>query len=458
METRARQVAGWLGRRDRRVWASTALAALAVYLLTAHWQTGQVNDAQAAVWPAWQFVHTGSFDLAGARDLPDNMWFTPLGDRVVCQRMMGVILAGIPFAAVAPWLHAEQVGALAGAAYSAGAVANLHLVLRRLVPGRTALLGAALFACGTPLWTTGAAELWGHGPDAFFISLTLLALQRQRYVLAGLAIAPGVLVRPYLAVSAAVLGLVLAAAHRRPAILVAYGLPAASLVPTMPLWNGWYYGTSNIGGPYQAKIDAAVAPTDSTVAWTFVKDLAGSFLSPEVGLFAYSPVFLLLVLRLVPAWRSAPDWVRASALAGVAYEVLQLRGNRYSGGGAFYSNRLIVELVVFTFPLLVLAVAPLLERGGRWATLVVALGSTSVAVHLFGAFSAYHWRGTVQHWWLWYPWHVAHTWGLGALPLVLTAVAVPVVAVLAQRQHDQQVRVDVPAQRAWLPAEAPARS
>ncbi len=46
--------------------------------------------------------------------------------------------------------------------------------------------------------------------------------------------------------------------------------------------------------------------------------------------------------------------------AGVVYEVLQLKGNGYNGG-SWFGNRLVVEMLVFTLPLLVLAAEEVLR-------------------------------------------------------------------------------------------------
>lgn len=444
-------------RTETRVWGATAGVVWLAYLATAHWNTAQVNDTLAAVLPAWQWVHAGTFDLSTLPDWDHNSWLTHDGERVVSNRMMGVVLAGVPFAALFWWLEPAHVNALAGATYTALAVANVHVLVRTVVPARLALLSTVVLALGSPLWTTAGAELWPHGPDAFWISVSLLAVQRQWYGLAGLALVPAITTRPYLAVSAAVLGLWLAAAHRRAGIAVRLGAPAMLAVPLLLLWNGWYYGQTTLGGGYGGRAQAVLAPPAGDVAAVFLRDLAGALASPETGLFVHAPVALVLLLGLPAAWRSAPSWCHAAAAAGVVYQLLQLRGNRYSGGGGFYSNRLVVELLVFSAPLLALAAHALLRRRTLVAQVLSGAAGASVGLHLFGAMTTYWLDGAEREWWEWQPLVVVQDWGWGSLPLVLAACAIPVLAVLLHRRATAQQPV-IPAQRASAAAEPLVRS
>ena len=89
---------------------------LDVFALTSHWWTGQVNDAVAASWPAWQLAHHGTLDLSGTT-LPPIQGFSSVGTSVVALRTMGVVVAAIPLNLVLFWspLRPEQVGALTAA-------------------------------------------------------------------------------------------------------------------------------------------------------------------------------------------------------------------------------------------------------------------------------------------------------------------------------------------------------
>ena len=69
----------------------------------------------------------------------------------------------------------------------------------------------------------------------------------------------------------------------------------------------------------------------------------------------YSPFLILLIPGLPAAWRKAPAWVRGSAIGGVAYLLLQLKANRYSGGDSFWGYRYPLEMLAASAPLLLLA-------------------------------------------------------------------------------------------------------
>ena len=90
----------------------------------------------------------------------------------------------------------------------------------------------------------------------------------------------------------------------------------------------------------------------------------GFWVSPDRGLFVWTPVVLLLLPALVRSWRSLPDWSRALAMGGLAYTLVQLTFNRFSGGDIFYGYRLGLELLAAVTPALALS-SPALGSLGR---------------------------------------------------------------------------------------------
>jgi hypothetical protein len=84
-------------------------------------------------------------------------------------------------------------------------------------------------------------------------------------------------------------------------------------------------------------------------------DLWGTFLSPSRGLLILSPFLLMLIPGLRAGWRVAPDWVRASAVGGLGYLIMQLSGNRFTGGLGYFGYRVTMEPLVLCTPLLALA-------------------------------------------------------------------------------------------------------
>ncbi|HEX4688379.1 MAG TPA: hypothetical protein VH228_16485 [Nocardioides sp.] len=389
-----------------------------MFLPTAHWWTGQVSDAVGASWPAWQLAHHGTLDLAG-RTLPANVNFLHQpGGMVVAQRTMGVILIAVPVNFLLAWTHwgPEQTGAVTASLTSAIAVANIAVVFRAFTNPRRAVMGALVLAFGTGMWTVASAELWTHGPATMWLSLGLLLLTRDRLLLAGCALSPALLTRPHLAVVSAIVGIWIGLARRSPRATLAIGAPSVLTLGLLVRWNDWYFGTASVGGPYHGAIAAAVRPpTDAAVM--FLTNVAGTVVSGWCGIVWYSPVVLVLAAAVPVGWRQAPDWARASLVAGLVYLAIQLRVDTFTGGGTFYGNRLVLELFVLATPVVMIGYERwAAERPWRTAAVTVA-ASLSIGIYAVGALlPGYRVGGAFSNWTVWYPALVVRAAGsLGAL-------------------------------------------
>lgn len=411
----------------RGTWWGLFLGALVVYVATAHWGSGQITDAIVASWPGWHFVHHGTFDLAGA-DLPQFPGLVEQGDRVIVTRSMGVVLAGVPGSALLAWTgaSAETGGALSAVLMSAAAVANIGLALRSIVPARVALLSSAVLGLGTGMWTIASAELWGHGPDALWLSLAVLAVSRGSWWWAGFAMAPAIMTRPHLALTAAVIGIWLGAARRSLAPVVGVGIPSCLGLVLLQRWNAWYFGQSSVEGAYTYAVDNATrAPTDGLALW--VENIAGTLISPMSGLLLYSPVVVVAAVAVARRGRCAPMWTWALAAGGLAYFLVQMRVSpHFDGGGSYYGNRYTIESLVLTTPLA--AVALYRWAAGLRARILVigAAASSSVGLYLYGAILPYWWVPIRPRssWQVWYPYDVATYAGPAALGAAVAALAV----------------------------------
>ena len=71
------------------------------------------------------------------------------------------------------------------------------------------------------------------------------------------------------------------------------------------------------------------------------------------GLFVWSPFVLILLLGVRTGWRAAPSWARGAAVGGLIYFLIQMKANRYSGGGGFTGYRYPLEPLMAAAPLLV---------------------------------------------------------------------------------------------------------
>jgi len=396
----------WVAARALTCYLVVLLGALAVYLFTAHWVVSQNSDALVASLPSHQLLTSGTLDLRGSYPAGELPGIVEADGRLVVARTLGVVLAGLPGAALLGWTGASAAacGALSAVLWSAAAVANLHLVLRGLVPPAGALIGAATLALGTGLWTIGAAELWAHGPDAFWLSLALVGLSRQRWWLAGVGMGAAIMTRPHLAVAAALLGLWLALALRRWGPLWGIGLPSATGLGLLVAWNDWYYGVPSIGGMYDYALPHATRAVDEGGS-LFLENLAGVLVSPLNGLLVYSPVVAVGLWALAAAGLAGrggrhaldrptkPPWVTAAAVAGLTHLLVQMRiSHSFTGGSSYFGNRYGIETLVLATPLLTVALVHW-ARAGSW-TRIVALtaAGASCAVYGFGAL--------VPRWWM----------------------------------------------------------
>lgn len=431
---------------ERATWLTVFVALLYLYLVTGHWTAVHVNDAIAANWPAWTFVHHGTFFLDHIKHLPRELWFVHSGGHLVSNRMAGVIFIGVPAQAVfALFAHSPNVaGGVTAAVVTAAAVATLAVVLRRVCNSELALAAALCVGAGTAFWTAASSELWTHGPDALWLSLSLLALTRDRYLLCGLALVPALMTRPHLAVVAATLGLLLSWRKRAVRPAIAIGVPSITAMALLVAWNTYYYGSPSIGGGYAGREDALTGQGAGN--WAFVRDIAGTMGSPLRGLLLYTPVAVVGCLCLVLGWRRAPDWARAALLGGVLYEAVQLRLNRYSGGTGFYSNRLIVELLLLAAPLVVLGYQEWRNGGRHRVTLTRALVMASVGIHAVGALFPNSYLLHPQYWTTWGPVAaVRYETGPAIAIIVATVIVGAIVTVWPLRRRTSSTTEPAPA-------------
>jgi alpha-1,2-mannosyltransferase len=422
----------------RAQWIAVFLATAVVYLLTAHWQSGQVSDAIAASWPGWNLAHHGTLFLDDLRYLHDadypegNFAIYPINGHIVASRTMGIILTGVPVHFLLGWtgLGPLQGGALTAALMTAAAMANLSLLLRSIVSVRVALVATAVVAFGTPVWTVASAELWTHGPDLLWLTAGLLAATRGRHWWAGAAFGALFMTRPHVAVIALIVGLGATVETRKARTLLAYAATALAAMLLQLLATQLYYGEASLLGQYEEHV---MVFAKSGSGFT---NLVGALFSPGCGLFLFTPLALIALLVTPVGWRAAPMWTKLSALGGLVYVLLQMKLNTFNGGGGFYGYRLLLEGLVAAVPLWVFC----LDRAWNRAWVRVSTAVTAVAslgIIGFGALLTPYWRGAVGDWDVWYPWHVAKAAGIAGLPAgVIVAAGIGVGLLLLRRTQE----------------------
>ena len=393
----------------RSTWLLAFLSCAMVYAATAHWYGITNIDTVGAAWPGWELVHHGRFWLEAEPHLPSIPWFEMHGGHLVSNRMAGVVLVGVPAQVALAGFDLSPVtpAILTAVVVSAAAMANLVVLLRRQgAEARTALAAAAAVALGTGMWSNAAAELWAHGPDALWLTLTMLALQRDRLWLAGLALSPALWTRPHLALVAAAIGVWLAVSSRSLAPALKIGIPTGAALGGLVLWNRWLFGSTSIGGAYEGHT-GALAATGSSGLRDFADSAAGSLFSPLHGALVYSPFLVVGLAAMVVGLRDCPSWMRACAAGGLGYQIVQWKVSGFTGGTGLYSYRLPLEVIVLCIPAAVLGYQRLRAGRGwvRWVTRSCI--GVSIAVHVIGVF---WYRPLIDGEQVLDPWR---TWGTG---------------------------------------------
>lgn len=393
---------GWLpGRRLPTGLLVTAGLGIAYLATIARGALGTVNhDSSAAALAAWRLGRHGDLWLDAYAGW--SPWLVPAGEHVVSNRFPGVIGWYAPFYALLgrdaePTLLPAAVGA---AVATTLAMAVLYRVLRDLTRPAVAAFATVLAGLGSATWTVSADQPWGHGPAQLWLLLALRGLQRGHPAWAGLALGLAVLTRPHLALAAAVLGVAAAWALRslRPAVAVAAGSGAGLLA--LGAYNVAVFGSVSLRGGYDAAILDGVGQSG------FLVNVAGTLASPQRGVLFVMPFVALLLPGLGRAWRGAGWLVRSAAVAGLAYAVVQLALNRFSGGVGFYGNRLMLEPLTLAAPLLVASYLAWVHPHPARRAAFAALATLTVAGHAVPAVSNL-------------PSYVANPWGPAQLTIDL---------------------------------------
>jgi hypothetical protein len=343
----------------------------------------QSIDSIAAAWPGWELAHHGNVWLEHIPNLPPLPWFTTVHGHLVSNRTPGVILAGLPlqlllmpFASVGPL----YVATLTAVIVTAAAMSNLALLSTRLGATPRWAAGAALLAgLGTGFWNNGSGELWPHGPDALWLSLAALALCRDQWWRAGVALGAAVLTRPHLALVVAALAVTLLGRRHalRPALRLS--LPTGAALLVLIVWNAVVFHAPGITGGYaEQRVNADHLTWGDTAT-----HVVGTLVSPLRGVLVFSPFVLPLLVLLWRQRRALPDWTIGLSVGAALYQCAQWRLTSFEGGTGFYGYRYFLEPFVLLFPA---AVAAALRDPRRLDVILRVLAGFSVAVTAVGAF------------------------------------------------------------------------
>jgi hypothetical protein len=242
-------------------------------------------------------------------------------------------------------------GALVAALVTGAACGVMFLCLSRLTDERSALGGAMVLAFATGSWAVSSQALWRHGPTMLWVALGVLWATPMPSWRAGAAWIPAILTRPQSVVIPAALEGYQAIKLRRLPPLPQTVAPLFGLV-ILVVYNRLVFGSWSLLGGF-AEGWSARDPGLDVPGW--LANIAFALVHPTRGLLSISPFLLILTLGLPTAWRTAPSWVKAAALGGAGYFLLQYYLQGYAGGDRYFGYRYPLEALVAWTPLLFLS-------------------------------------------------------------------------------------------------------
>jgi len=250
-------------------------------------------------------------------------------------------------------LNLGFIARMISAGIAALAVSTFYLVVIRFVPRKTAIISTLIFAFATSTWSIGSQALWQHGMIELLLLLILYAIIRNEehpspawFIIAGILSGLLVFCRPPDALLLIpVLGYVVLMNRK---YLVHYCIPAVLSGLPFLAYNWYFFG--NVFGGYVQNLDKFDLSIHA------ISNYAGLLLSPNKGLFIFSPVLILAIFGYFRL--GAPEDNRITRIFQWFGPVLILETIVYCffsdwGGGYSYGPRYMTGLL----PLLCIYVA-----------------------------------------------------------------------------------------------------
>jgi hypothetical protein len=276
--------------------------------------------------------------------------------------------AAVPYDDVRARVVITAMERIAAATLTALSATLLFMILRRLTTWRAALALTLVYGVGTSTWSIASQALWPHALAELClvaISAVLLHPRPSRWALAAAGIATAMMVvnRPQMVVFAAPAFLFVAFYRRRDVLaFIAVPLLAALLLvaynsAVFGRATGGYGGFAHFGG-------------------SLFTGIAGLLVSPNRGLFIYTPIMLFAVWGAIEVWRrqTAPPWVRWLTIAVVLHILFYAKFKEWWAGYAFgprYFTDVLPALTIF----LVYGLVPL------WRHRVVRIAAVILVVY-----------------------------------------------------------------------------
>jgi len=281
-------------------------------------------------------------------------------------------------------LVARMMEKVSASLIAAVSVAVFLVLADKLTNRRNALLLTAVYAFGSPTWSTSSQALWQHGASELLIIAGLLCLvlasetsERTPAAQAGLWAGLSVAIRLSNAIFLGIVAVYVLRSRWSVARKVLFAGFAAVPVGILLVYNFRIFGSA--GGTY---------PAGWLLQGNLLAGLAGSLVSPSRGLLVFCPVFLFSAIGAylwLRGWRAPHPEIYPICLLVAAAQILLIARSRLWYGGFSYGPRLLADVM----PCLVILLIPamhLIENSSAWKLAFTAALAWSILVQGIGAF------------------------------------------------------------------------
>lgn len=374
------------------------LAVLSIYLISGNYPS---SDSLWSVPLARSLIRQGNLDLDEYR---------PSGDyrvRLVDGHFYSAFPLGAPLLAVpvvwahdtiAGWLPPGPEGRRPGLAdwqleqitaslIVAATAVLIFLIAAQYLDWGGAVFLTAVFAFGTPAWSTASRALWQHGPSLLLLSaaLYLILLARARPWLAGwagLPLALAYVVRPTNSLSLLALSVYVFWRYR--GYFLPFLLGQLVILAPFAVFNQSLYGQPL--PPYYL-------PERIGSGRNLSEALLGNLISPARGLFVYCPIFLFSFWGAWLKFRDrAFELLDGLLLAVIILHWLVISSFPHWWGGYSYGPRFFSDLLPYLIYFL-LPCWPWLVRLRGWPQVLAggAFGGLALLSVLINGYGAVSW-------------------------------------------------------------------
>ncbi len=269
---------------------------------------------------------------------------------------------------------------LSAALLTALSAVVLYWLLRGLVAAPWPLALSLVYALTTCAWAISSQALWPHALSALCLGTLMLILDRGsltiwRLVGAALVCATMVANRPQMLIFAGVAVVYLVARQRR--LLVPFLAVAAVAAAALLAYNLWALG--NVFGGY-GKFDHFSTP--------FLEGVAGLLVSPNRGVFVYTPILLFSLWGIVEAVRGkGPSWLRYFAVGLLLHVTMYAKFDDWHAGYT-YGPRYFADVLPLLVVYLVYGLVPVWRSTIAARTVAGGLIAYGFVVQVLGVYAA----------------------------------------------------------------------